>query len=190
MDGFGDRSVKKLQASIEKSKDVELKNLIAALSIPSIGTSQAKELVKVFKSWEYFERAGFGTYNFAQLSGFGDIMNRNIHRWFDTMWDEDRVGQMIRNLRIKPVDTDDSVHDDVLTGKVFVITGSLNHFTNRDVLKDYLEPMGAKVSGSVSAKTSFLINNDAASTSGKNKKARELGVPIISEEELLKMIGE
>lgn len=190
MTGFGDRSVQKLQESIEKSKDVDLKNLIAALSIPGIGISQAKELVKVFKSWEDFESAGFDTYNFAQLSGFGDIMNRNIHRWFDTMWNEDRVGQMIRNLRIKPVGDDDSVHDDVLTGKVFVITGSVEHFKNRKEIQQIIEQKGGKVTGSVTAKTNYLINNDSKSGSSKNKKARELGVSIISEEELLKMIGE
>lgn len=190
MNGFGDRSVQKLQESIEKSKDVDLKNLIAALSIPGIGISQAKELVKVFKSWEDFESAGFDTYNFAQLSGFGDIMNRNIHRWFDTMWNEDKVGQMIRNLRIKPVVADDNACDNILLDKVFVITGAVEHFKNRNEIQEIIEEKGGKVTGSVTAKTNYLINNDAKSMSSKNKKAKEFGVPIISEQELLKMIGD
>ena len=78
---------------------------------------------------------------------------------------------------------------DSLAGLTFVITGSLNHFANRDELKSLLEKAGAKVAGSVSAKTSYLINNDVTSTSGKNKKARELGIPVIAEEEVLKMLG-
>lgn len=190
MEGFGDRSVQKLQESIEKSKDVELKSFIAALSIPEIGTSQSKELVKIFHTWEEFESAGFGAYDFSQLSGFGVVMNRNIHHWFNTMWNEDRIGQMVRNLRIQTVDTDDSAHDKVLDGKVFVITGSVEHFKNRKGMQEIIESKGGKVTGSVTAKTNYLINNDTTSGSSKNKKAKELGIPIISEQEFVEMIGE
>lgn len=190
MNRFGDRSVQKLQASIEQSKDVELKNLIAALSIPGIGTSQAKELVKGFKTWENFEDAGLGNYNFAGLNGFGTVMDRNIHYWFNTMWKEDRVDEMVSYLRIKPVDADENIQGNTLAGKVFVITGTVEHFKNRKEIQEIIEQKGGKVTGSVTSKTNYLINNDTASGSSKNKKAKELGIPIISEQDFVNMIGE
>lgn len=186
MSGFGKRSVEKLDAAIEKSKDVELKNFIAALSIPGIGTSQSKELAKKF-TWDEFQEAGFGNYDFSKLDGFGEVLNRNIHEWFKTMWDEDQIGQLVRNLQIKnnkPVNENSS---NVLSGMVFVITGSLNQFTNRDEAKEWIEALGGKVSGTVSSKTSYLVNNDVSSESGKNKKAKNLGIPIISESQLLEI---
>lgn len=190
MDGFGDRSVQKLQVNIEKSKDVELKNVIAALSIPGISTSQAKELVKVFKTWKEFEDAGLGNYNFAGISGFGTVMDRNIHQWFNTMWREDRVKEMISNLRIKPVGDNENTQSNVLAGKMFVITGTVEHFENRKELQEIIEQKGGKVTGSVTAKTNYLINNDTTSNSTKNKKAKELGIPIISEQDFMEMIRE
>lgn len=106
------------------------------------------------------------------------------------MWNEDRVGQMIRNLRIQTMDTDDSANDKILDGKVFVITGSVGHFKNRKEMQEIIESKGGKVTGSVTAKTNYLINNDTTSGSSKNKKAKELGIPIISEQEFVEMIGE
>lgn len=190
MEGFGSRSVQKLQESIENSKDVDLKNFIAALSIPGIGTSQSKELVKHFSSWEAFQDAGCGDYNFAELDGFGEILNRNIHQWFDVMWDVDRIGQLVRNLHIKNAAIKNIETEGKLNGKTFVITGSLEQFANRKELQEFIEAKGGKVTGSVTAKTDYLINNDATSRSSKNKKAKELGVQIVSEQDFLKIIGE
>lgn len=187
MDGFGKKSVVKLQESIEKSKDVELKKFIAALSIPGVGSSQSKELTKIFHTWDDFQNAGFGNYDFSQLEGFGNILNTNIHRWFLTMWNEDRVGQMVRNLRFKEENIRSENINKVFANKVFVMTGSVEHFENRAQIKEYIEERGGKVTGSVTAKTDYLINNDVQSASSKNKKAKELGVPIISEKQLLKM---
>lgn len=189
MDGFGKKSVAKLQESIEKSKDVELKKFIAALSIPGVGSSQSKELTKIFHTWDDFQNAGFGNYDFSQLEGFGNILNTNIHRWFQTMWNEDRVGQMVRNLRFKEEKIRSEDTNMVFANKIFVITGSVEHFENRAQIKEYIEERGGKVTGSVTAKTDYLINNDVQSASSKNKKAKELGVEIISEEQLLKMEG-
>ena len=184
-EGFGARSVKKLQDAIENSKSVELDHFIVALSIPGIGSAQAKELAKKFKTWDKFENAGCGNFDFSQLDSFGEVANRNIHTWFRTMYQEDRISQLVRNLHFI---SNDNESDNSLSGMTFVITGSLNHFENRDALKKELESRGAKVSGSVSAKTDFLISNDANSTSSKNKKAKQLNIPIVNEEYIIGML--
>lgn len=186
--GFGTRSVKKLQEAIENSKNVELDHFIAALSIPGIGTSQAKELAKKFKIWAAFDEAGHGSYDFSTLDGFGEIANKNIHNWFYNMYQEDRIPQLVRNLHF--IDSNDNEINNSLKGMTFVITGSLNHFENRDALKRELESRGAKVSGSVSAKTDFLVNNDINSTSSKTKKAMQLNIPIVNEEYIIGMLSQ
>lgn len=186
MSGFGTRSVKKLQNAIENSKNVDLDHFIAALSIPGIGTAQAKELAKKFKTWEAFDEAGHGSYDFSTLDGFGEIANKNIHNWFYNMYQEDRIPQLVRNLHF--ISNDVEINNN-LEGITFVITGSLNHFDNRDALKRELESRGAKVSGNVSAKTSYLINNDIDSTSSKNKKAKQLNIPIVNEEYIIGMLS-
>ena len=186
MSGFGTRSVKKLQEAIENSKSVELDHFIAALGIPGIGSAQAKELVKKFETWDKFNDAGCGDYDFSKLDGFGEVANRNIHTWFRTMYQEDRIPQLVRNLHF--IDNNTETNNS-LAGMTFVITGSLNHFENRDVLKRELESRGAKVSGSVSEKTSCLINNDINSTSSKNKKAIQLNIPIVNEEYIVEMLS-
>lgn len=186
MNGFGIRSVKKLQESIENSKNVELDHFIAALSIPGIGVSQGKELAKKFKTWEAFEDAGCGNFDFGKLNSFGEVANKKIHNWFGTMYQTDRIPQLVRNLNFI---SNKTPNNNKLSGLTFVITGSLTHFSNREVLKKELESMGAKVSGSVSSKTSYLINNDRLSISSKNAKAHELNIPIISEEDLIQMMS-
>ena len=186
MSGFGTRSVKKLHEAIENSKSVELDHFIAALGIPGIGSAQAKELVKKFETWDKFNDAGCGDYDFSKLDGFGEVANRNIHTWFRTMYQEDRIPQLVRNLHF--IDNNTETNNS-LAGMTFVITGSLNHFENRDVLKRELESRGAKVSGSVSEKTSCLINNDINSTSSKNKKAIQLNIPIVNEEYIVEMLS-
>ena len=185
-EGFGERSVQKLYNAIENSKNVELDHFIAALGIPGIGTAQAKELAKKFKTWDKFKDAGYGDYDFGKLNGFGEVANRNIHTWFRLAYQEDRISQLVRNLHF--VDSNTETNNS-LAGMTFVITGSLNHFENRDALKKELESRGAKVSGSVSAKTSLLINNDINSTSSKNEKAKQLNIPIVNEEYIIGMLS-
>ena len=185
-EGFGERSVQKLYNAIENSKSVELDHFIAALSIPGIGSAQAKELAKKFKTWEAFEDAGCGNFDFSKLDSFGEVANKKIHNWFVTMYQEDHIPQLVRNLHFV---SNDNETNNSLEGMTFVITGSLNHFENRNALKKELESRGAKVSGSVSAKTSFLINNNVDSTSSKNKKAKQLNIPIVNEEYIIGMLS-
>ena len=185
-EGFGARSVKKLQDAIENSKNVELDHFIAALGIPGIGSAQAKELAKKFKTWDKFENAGCGNFDFSKLDSFGEVANKNIHNWFHTMYQEDRIPQLVRNLYFV---SNNVKNDNSLSGMTFVITGSLNHFENRDALKKKLESRGAKVSGSISAKTNFLINNNIDSTSSKNKKAKQLNISIVDEEYIIGMLS-
>ena len=186
MEGFGKRSVKKLQDAIENSKNVELDHFITALGIPGIGPAQSKVLSQYYKTWDNFCEAGLGKYHFYMIDGIGEILDANIHTWFQTMYQTDRIPQLVRNLHFI---SNENQNNHTLSGLTFVITGSLSHFTNRDVLKQELESMGAKVSGSVSSKTSYLVNNDPLSNSSKNAKAHELNIPIISEEELIQMMS-
>lgn len=187
LSGFDVRSVRKIQDAIENSKNVELDHFIAALSIPGIGIAQAKELAKKFKTWNAFDEAGHGSYDFSTLDGFGEVANKNIHNWFYTMYQEDRIPQLVRNLHF--IDNNTKTNDS-LTGMTFVITGSLNHFANRDALKHELESRGAKVSGTISSKTNYLINNDINSTSSKNKKAIQLKIPIVNEEYIVEILNQ
>lgn len=185
--GFGKKSVDKLKESIEASKKTTLKQFISALSIPNIGTTQAKILAKQFNTWDKFYEAAIGNYNFSKLEGFGDVMNNNIHKWF--IEDNGNVEQIISLLTFKEEYMKNTTSTD-LTGKTFVITGSVHIFKNRDEFKAFVESANGKVSGSVSKNTYALVNNDKASNSSKNKKAKELNIPIVTEEEFMEMVKE
>lgn len=169
--GFGKKSVDKLAASLEKSRTVHLDRFITALSIPSIGSSQSKVLSKQFKTWDDFQSAGLGDYNFSNLEGFGDVLNNNIHTWFNTMYKEDAIEQMVECITFVQEDKEST---DILSNKTFVITGNLNHYKNRDEIKDVIISNGGKVSGSVSKNVFALINNNINSTSSKNKKSKRI----------------
>lgn len=187
MNGFGKKSVQKLKSSIEKSKDVDLQHFIVALSIPNIGTAQSKILVKEFQTWEEFYNAGIGNYDFSKLESFGEVLNNNIHTWFKTMYTEDGIKELLEKIKFK---TENNINNEsnLLKDKTFVITGSLEHYKNRSELQTIIESFGGKVSGSVSKNTFALINNDINSNSSKNKKARDLGVEIISEKDFNELI--
>lgn len=185
MSGFGKKSVDKLRTSIENSKTVRLDKFIASLSIPGIGTSQSKELVKAFGTWDKFRDASVGYYNFTQLDGFGDVLNNNIHSWFEDM---SNIADYLASLMTFESE-DNSKTSNSLNGKSFVVTGKVYKFKNRDEVKEAIEKFGGKVIGSVTKSTFALINNDIESNSSKNKKAKELGVQIINEEQLIEMLG-
>lgn len=185
--GFGKKSVEKLKESIETSKTTTLKQFISALSIPNIGTTQAKILAKQFNTWDKFYEAAIGNYNFSKLEGFGDVMNNNIHKWF--IEDNGSVKQAV-SLLIFEEENENTTTSVDLTGKTFVITGSVHIFKNRDEFKTFVESANGNVSGSVSKNTYALVNNDKESSSSKNKKAKELNIPIITEEEFIEMIKE
>ena len=184
LDGFGKKSVDKLLESIEKSRNTTLDRFIYGLCIPLIGRSASKEIAKFFKyDYEKFRTDGIVTH-YSQIDGFGDNMNQSLH---DYLRENHMKISKLSDEFIFETKSESSNNAD-LSNKTFVITGSLNHYKNRDELVNIIEQLGGKVSGSVSAKTNYLINNDTESNSSKNKKAKDLGIPIISEGEFVQMI--
>ncbi len=187
LDGFGKRSTDKLMDAIEKSRNTTLDRFIYSLSIPLIGRTASKEIAKFFNyDYEEFKKHGIVTH-YKQIEGFGDSMNDSLHNWLKrNRLEMEELADYFTFEKPQAVVITDDLKD--LSGKTFVITGSLNIFKNREEAIKEIEMVGGKVSGSVSAKTNYLVNNDVNSTSSKNKKAKELGIPIITEEQLLVMI--
>lgn len=181
LDGFGEKSARKLLQSIADSRSVDLQHFITALSIPGIGEGQAKILCKRFQKWNEFVTAGTGKFDFTQLAGIGTVLNENIRDWFRTVYDKERISILAHEMKFKAGVLE--TKDQPLKGKTFVITGAVYHYKNRNELKNKIESLGGKVAGSVSGKTDFLINNDASSNSSKNIKAKQFDVRIITEEE-------
>lgn len=185
LDGLGKKSVDKLLDSIEKSRDVTLDRFITALGIPNVGSSAAKAISKQFDGDHYkFVMALSNGYDFTQISDFGEITNKSLHDWWDS---KDEMVELLPMEMNFIVEEETTVSDNPFVGKTLVVTGKLNHFT-RDFINEKIASLGAKAAGSVSKKTDFLITNEASGSS-KYKKAVELGVPVISEEEFLNMIG-
>lgn len=187
MDGFGKKSVDKLMDSIEKSKNTTLDRFINALSIPNIGRENSKTISKYFNDdFEEFFKAwscGFG-FLWKQLKDFGSVMHTSMAQYaLDNL---DMVKTLATYMNFKKPQT---INNTNLSGKIFVITGNLNIFLNREDAKNKIESLGGKVSNSISKNTSYLINNDINSTSSKNKKAKELNIPIITEEELINILN-
>jgi DNA ligase (NAD+) len=189
LEGFGKKSVEKLLNAIEKSRNTTLDRFIYSLCIPLIGKSASKTISKYFNGkfnsfFEIIMEEPF--FDWTELEDFGSAMEISLCDYFDK-WCE-KINELA-NMMTFDIPQVVNVSNINLSGKTFVITGSLNHFENRDVAKEKIESLGGKVSGSVSAKTTYLVNNDIGSMSGKNKKAKELGVKIITEAELLDMIN-
>lgn len=184
LDGFGNKSVDKLLENIEKSRKTTLDRFIYGLCIPLIGRTASKEIAKFFNyDYEKFRTDGIVTH-YSQIDGFGDNMNQSLH---DYLRENHMKISTLADEFIFETKSESSNNAD-LSNKTFVITGSLNHYKNRDELVNIIEQLGGKVSGSVSSKTNYLINNDVTSTSGKNKKAKDLEIPIISENQFVQMI--
>lgn len=187
LDGFGVKSVTNLLASLIRSTYTTLDRFIYALSIPLIGRSASKTISKYFNGDidRFYSECCFSEFDFTVLDDFGDAMNESINKYLKD--NATMICELSKHMNFeKPQTISNNAN---LSGLTFVITGSLNHFTNRDEAKEKIEAAGGKVSGSVSAKTSYLVNNDITSTSGKNKKAKELNIPIIDEEELIRMLN-
>lgn len=186
LSGFGKRSIDKLLGAIEDSKDVDLQHFITAFSIPGVGEGQSKLLVKKFPTFKEFSAACDDQYDFSQIDGIGPILSANIHKW----WVNNHM-QMLDVAQVVRFKNDDFMNKPTgnlpLAGMVFVITGKVYKYKNRDELKSCIESLGGEVTSSVSKNTDYLINNDVTSTSGKNKKAQDLGVKIISEEDFIDM---
>ena len=186
LDGMGKKSVENLLNSIEKSRDVKLENFIAALGIPNIGLSAAKAISKKFNGshYDFILALSNDNYDFSQIDDFGEITNKSLHDWWHSK--DPMVELLPMEVNFIVEDTGSNAN---LDGKSFCITGSLTRYANRDALVKTIEDNGGKYVSSVSKKTDYLINNDKTSTSGKNKKAMDLNIPIISEEDFINMIG-
>lgn len=180
--GFGPASVNRILDAIEESRNAELYKVIAAAGIPEIGISAAKVLANYYKTWKDFRFAIDNEEDFSHLPDFGSIMNDNIHKYnFEIM--DDVAGYI--NFKTEEKETEQP-----LTGKQFCITGKVHKWKNRDELKKYIEDHGGKVTGSVTSKTTYLINNDVNSNSSKNQQAKKLGIPILSEENFVALISD
>jgi len=190
LDGFGKKSVDKLLAAIEKSKSTTMERYLYGLSIPLIGKTASKTINKHFNGdYSKFIEALESKFDFSKLDDFGSTMNKSIYDWYVKYRDsEDSYIPKLLYFEKQSAKPNNGNAVD-LAGKVFVITGSLEHYSNRNELVAEIERYGGKVSGSVSVKTSFLVNNDSLSMSGKNKKAKELEIPIITEEQFLQLIN-
>ncbi|MDF2882208.1 MAG: ligase LigA [Clostridiaceae bacterium] len=189
LDGFGVKSGDKLLAAIEESKHVKLENFIYSLSIPLIGKTASKTISKYCKGDTInFYRLINEDFDFTNLDDFGGTMHESIANWFRNNYEIYRSLATIMNFVIEDKANNNTQNSKSLDGMTFVITGSVNRYKNREELKADIESRNGKVAGSVSKSTSYLINNDNTSTSGKNKKAQELGIKIITEDEFLEMI--
>lgn len=185
MEGFGEKSYQNLTASIEKSRNTNLYRFIYSLGIPNIGVSNAKLICREFKNdLEKIRTAK--PEELARIPGVGDVIAGAFAEFFSKEDNKRMVDDLLKELTFVK-EEEAALESQTLAGKVFVITGSVEHFANRNELKALIEAKGGKVTGSVTSKTSYLINNDNTSSSSKNKKAKELGVAIITEEEFLKM---
>ena len=187
LEGFGDKSVEKLLSSIEKSRNTSLERFIYSLSIPLVGKSASK-LVAEAADYDLGKFMNimtiYGAKYFGSIQGIGDVLISSMDNYFEKQCD--KIWQLSKEFVFETKGNYKT--NDLLNGKIFVITGSLNHYSNRNELKEVIESNGGKVSGSISSKTSYLINNDIDSTSSKNKKAKSLGIPIINEEDFANML--
>lgn len=186
LDGFGAKSVEKLLLAIEKSRNVKLENFIAALGIDGIGSSASKTIAEHFENkFDYLLDATFCKYDFTQMPDFGEVMANNLQSYFDEHFAEICS---LANEMIFIIPERKTVTNNPFNGKSLCVTGKLVSFT-RDSINEKIASLGAKAVGSVSKNTDYLITNEASGSS-KYKKAMELNIPILTEDEFLKMIGE
>ncbi|MDO5424482.1 MAG: NAD-dependent DNA ligase LigA [Eubacteriales bacterium] len=186
MEGFGAKSCENLLASIEKARETTLPRLIYSLGIPNIGVANAKVVCKAFH-YDLDQIRNSTAEELADVDGIGPVIGQAMAGYFQDERKSRELDELLKELKIAEAPAEEGAQD--LEGKSFVITGTVEHFANRNELKALIESKGGKVTGSVSAKTSYLINNDTTSGSSKNKKAKELGIPILSEEDFLRMLG-
>lgn len=184
MDGYGDRSIRKLFDAIEKSRTASADHLINALSIPQIGVDASRRIIRSI-GWEGFLERSYEI-GFADIDGIGAERSAAILEWMRT--NRDMLFRLLPELKLQKTEPLAQAAGSC-AGLTFVITGDLYRFANRDAMKSYVDRQGGKVAGSVSGKTSFLINNDINSVSSKNKRAKELGIPILTEDQFIEQFG-
>ena len=185
LDGFGKKSYQNLIASIEKARTTTLPRVIYALGIANIGLANAKMICKEFQ-YDVEAMLQATTEDLGAISGVGEVIARAFVDYFSAERHVKQLRNLLAELDIPKEEAESGKQ--IFAGVNFVITGSVEHFANRGEVKELIESLGGKVTGSVTSKTNYLINNDVTSTSSKNKKANELGIPIISEEMFLNMI--
>lgn len=182
MEGFGERSYNKLMDGIGKARNVELPKLIYSLGIANIGLANAKVICKYYK-YDIDAMRHATMEELSEIDGIGEVIAKAFVDYFSDEKKNTMFDNLLKEVHIVREEIDEA--GQTLDGQTFVVTGSLNHFGSRNELKDLIEKKGGKVAGSVSAKTVCLINNDATSNSSKNKKAKELNVPILTEEQFM-----
>lgn len=186
MDGFGEKSFDNLMASLEKARHTTLPRLLYSLGIANIGLANAKMICKEFH-YDLEKMVQATAEEISSIEGIGPVIAKTYTEYFSDEENMRKFRHLLSHLELEEVKQESRL---TLDGKQFVITGSVNHFANRAELKEYIEQRGGKVTGSVTSKTDYLINNDVTSNSSKNKKARELEIPILSEEDFLHMAEE
>lgn len=183
MEGFGQKSFDNLMESLENARKTTLAKVIYSLGIANIGLANAKVICRHFdNSLDAIRKADLE--EVSAIDGIGPVIARNLVDYFHKEENNQKLDYLMQHLHIQQ---EEIKSQQIFAGMNFVITGSLNHFSNRNEAKNLIESLGGKVTGSVTGKTTYLINNDTASNSSKNKKARELGIPILSEEDFLKL---
>lgn len=186
MEGFGEKSFDNLISSIEKAKKTTLAKVIYSLGISNIGLSNAKVICRYFDD-DLDKIRSAKEEEISMIDGIGPVIAGSLTKYFAKPENNQKVDHLLGYLHIVKEEKSDN---QIFAGMNFVITGSLEHFSNRGEAKNLIESLGGKVTGSVTGKTNYLINNDVTSNSSKNKKARELGIPILSEEDFLKLTEE
>lgn len=185
MEGFGQKSFDNLMVSLEKAKKTTLAKVIYSLGITGIGLANAKVICKYFDDdIEKIRHAD--EEEISAIEGIGPVIAGSMADYFKSAENNQKLDHLLSHLHLVHEETS---AEQVFAGKTFVITGSVEHFSNRSEAKEFIEARGGKVTGSVTKKTDYLINNDKTSASSKNKKAQELGIPILSEEDFLELAG-
>ena len=185
MEGFGQKSFDNLMVSLEKAKETTLAKVIYSLGITGIGLANAKVICKSFDDdIEKIRHAA--EEEISSIEGIGPVIAGSLADYFKSAENNQKLDHLLSHLHLVHEETS---AEQVFAGKTFVITGSVEHFSNRSEAKEFIEARGGKVTGSVTKKTDYLINNDKTSASSKNKKAQELGIPILSEEDFLELAG-
>ncbi len=183
--GFGRKSYDNIIESVNISRKTDSARLLFSLGILNIGLSTAKLICKEY-NYELAEIRKADKERLISIDGIGEVIADVFIQYFSNNDNNKRFDNLLKELKIEM--PKQNINADKLEGLVFVITGSLEKFTNRDEAKEKIESLGGKVTGSVTSKTNYLVNNDFTSSSSKNKKAKELGVSIINEEDLIKLI--
>jgi len=185
LDGFGEKSFNNMIKAIDNKKEIDMHRFLYALGIPNVGRTASKDICKHFKQ-DFDKVIGASIEELLQIDGVGEVISKNFVNYFASA-DAVQVDVLLKDVSFKQ-EVIKSSNSNNLDNTIFVITGKVNHFKNRKELATKIEELGGKVTGSVSSNTDYLINNDLESTSGKNKMAKELNVPIITEVQLLEMI--